>query len=233
MRQVLVTDLGRMAYEPAWELQRALVEAKKEGDGDDRLLLVEHDPVITLGRRARSEHLLAGRDRLAAMGIALYAVERGGDVTYHGPGQLVAYPILDLRHFRRDVRWFAGGLMRCVVEALREFGIAADAREGRETGVWAAATGDGGHSAKIAAMGVRIERWITYHGIALNVCPDLAAFDLIVPCGLAGSRVTSMAAVLDRDLTVDEVRPAFVRAFSAAFGIQPVTALPGTLGVAA
>ncbi len=220
MNPIAWTDLGRCAYAEAWSLQHRLVAAHKAGAGRDRLLLVEHEPVITLGRRAEPAHILADAPTLAARGVAIYPVERGGDVTFHGPGQLVAYPILDLRHYRRDVRWYSGALCEAVVRTLAAFGIHAAAREGRETGVWVGAGGPGDPPGKIAALGVRIERWITYHGLALNVDPDLSSFDLIVPCGLAGARTATMAGCLGRPIGLAEVRPVLVESFGAVFGAR-------------
>lgn len=213
------TDLGRMPYEAAWDLQRRIVAQRKAGAGVDRLLLVEHEPVLTLGRRARAEHVLAPPAALAARGLGVHAVERAGDVTYHGPGQLVAYPILDLRGHLRDVRWYSGALLEAVLRVLGAFGLEAHARDGVETGVWLGQPGDGRHE-KVAALGVRIEQWVTYHGIALNVDPDLGAFDLIVPCGLTFARATSMARALGRPLDVATVRPALVAALGAALGVE-------------
>lgn len=222
-RVVRWTDLGRMAYEPAWRLQRELVAERKEGRGVDRLLLVEHDPpVLTLGRRFEPEHLLASPARLRALGIERYAVERAGDVTYHGPGQLVAYPLLDLRGFRKDVRWFSESLLGALVETLARLGLSARARAGRETGVWL----DGAPPAKVAALGLRIERWVTYHGVALNVDPEMAHFDLIVPCGLTEARTTSLRVALGRPIGIDEVKPLFLAAFAAAFDCTLTEAPP-------
>lgn len=226
-RSVTVVDLGRRPYRPVWALQRRLVEARKEGRGGDVLLLVEHAPVLTLGRRAVAGHVLGSADALAARGIEVVAVERGGDVTYHGPGQLVAYPILDLHGFRTDVRWYSLALLDVVVRTLAAFGVTAEARAGAETGVWAP-TGAGGWG-KVAALGVRIERWITYHGVALNVDPDLSDFDLIVPCGLAGVATVSLAGLVGRRVLVDEVRPAFEAAFAAVFGCALLRAEPTDL----
>jgi len=215
---VCCTDLGRLDYAATWRLQRALVGARKAGLDRDRLLLVEHPAVVTLGRRAREDHVLAGAETLAARGVAVHRVERGGDVTVHGPGQLVAYPILDLRLYRCDVRWYAESLLEVVVRTAARMGVTAQARRGRETGVWVA-DGRGGE-AKLAQLGVRVERWVTYHGVALNVDECLACFDWIVPCGLHGVSVTSLARELGRPVTLDEVRPAFVAAFGAVFGVR-------------
>lgn len=216
-RRVRVVDLGRMAYRPVWDLQHARVEARKASGGTDELLLVEHDPVLTLGRRGGADHILRPAADLAAAGIDVVPIERGGDVTYHGPGQLVAYPILDLHGFRTDVRWYSLSLLDVVVRALAAFGISAEARAGADTGVWVPLEGTGDRWGKIAALGVRIERWITYHGVALNVDPDLGYFDWIVPCGLSGVTTVSMAGLLGRPVTIDEVRPAFLAAFADVF----------------
>ena len=212
------TDLGRMDYAAAWRLQRRLVKALKQGEGPDRLLLVEHDHVLTFGRRAKSEHVLASPEELAALGVDTHVVERGGDVTYHGPGQLVAYPIFDLKRHRRDVRWYSVSLLRTVAETLRSFGVDSQLREGVETGVWVPR--EVGPPHKIAALGVRIERWVTYHGVALNVDPNLSRFELIVPCGLDGVTTTSMSVELGRTVTLEEVKPVFLEAFAEAFGVE-------------
>ena len=234
MSTVQWSDLGRLDYGSAWSLQRSLVEAHKtDPEGTpDRLLLVEHDPVITVGRRAElgTAHIVATPAQLERRDISIYPVERGGDVTYHGPGQLVLYPVLDLHRHRRDVRWYSDSLLAVIVQVLAAFGIAAEARTGCETGVWVADGGSGtnGGSAglppgKIAALGVRIERWITYHGVALNVNTDLGDFALIVPCGLDGVRVTSMAEVLGHTVDFAAVKDAARVAFARVFGVELVS----------
>jgi lipoyl(octanoyl) transferase len=180
----------------------------------DRLLLLEHPHVLTLGRDARAEHVLAGRDRLQRLGVALFECGRGGDVTYHGPGQLVAYPIMDLRPDRCDLHRYVRDLERVLLRVLAEYRIAGHTVPGR-TGVWVERLDQ--RPAKIAAIGVRVSRWITSHGIALNVHPDLGYFDLIVPCGLHGSAVTSLAKLLPQPPAVEEVAPRFAAAFGAVF----------------
>lgn len=217
MNIVRWTDLGRMPYEPVWALQRRLVAGLKAGEGPDRLLLVEHDPVLTLGRRTDPAHLLMDRPSLAARGYDVFDIERGGDVTYHGPGQLVAYPILDLRRHRKDVRWYATTLLDVAVRTAATFGVVAEARTGADTGVWV--TGQAGGAGKLASLGVRIEQWVTYHGLALNVNTDLAAYDVIVPCGLAGVRMVSLTSVLGHALPLSEVSAAFRAAFGEAFAV--------------
>lgn len=233
-RRVEWIDLGRRSYAPVWDLQHRLVEARKGGGGADTLLLVEHDAVLTLGRRAQADHVLRPAAELAAAGIDVQPVERGGDVTYHGPGQLVAYPILDLHGFRPDVRWYSLSLLEVVVRTLAAFGIAGEVRTGLETGVWVRLGSrdvviGGPHEAplgKVAALGVRIERWITYHGVALNVDPTLAHFDWIVPCGLSGVVTVSMASLLGRPIELAEVRPAFLAAFASVFATTLVEGTP-------
>lgn len=180
---LLVNDLGLMKYGPALEKQRELVELRKNGEISDRLLIVEHPHVVTMGRNGHSENLLAQPELLARSGIEFYETDRGGDVTYHGPGQIVGYPILDLREWKRDVHAYVRAIEQTIIGALAGFGIQAG-REAGATGVW---TSDG----KIAAIGVHISRWVTSHGFALNLDTDLNYFRYIVPCGLTRP-VTSM-----------------------------------------
>jgi lipoate-protein ligase B len=183
MRRCELRELGRLAYAEAFALQRRLVERRKSGEIPDQLLMVEHPHVVTMGRNGRAAHLLAGPEELARAGVEFHQTDRGGDVTYHGPGQVVCYPILDLREWRRDVVAYVRAIEQAVIETLAGFGIEAR-REPGATGVW---TGRG----KIAAIGVHISRWITSHGVALNLDTDLSYFRYIVPCGLA-KPVTSM-----------------------------------------
>jgi len=198
-----IKDLGRMDYHAAWEVQKQTHAAVLAGDAPDTLLLVEHDPVITLGRRTKAEHLLASRDLLAEQGVSVVETDRGGDITYHGPGQLVAYPIIHLNRHGLNLRGYVRMLERAIIDTLADFDVPGH-RDGCAVGVWVG--GDGvstdeasglpistGGGAKIAAIGVRVVRWITMHGLALNVNPNLAHFNLIVPCGLAGRPVTSLA----------------------------------------
>ena len=200
-------DLGRLAYNTAFEVQRELVERRKRGDIPDQLLIVEHPHVITLGRNAHAENLLVSPEVLERAGIELHSTDRGGDVTYHGPGQIVGYPIVDLRHWKRDVGAYLRALEQVLIGALGEFGITAGRKPGA-TGAW---VGD----AKIAAIGVHISRWVTSHGFALNVDTDLNYFKYIVPCGLM-QPVTSMRALgsaARRPQVVAAVAGAFARVF--------------------
>jgi lipoyl(octanoyl) transferase len=177
-------ESGRLDYSRALELQRRLVAQRKAGAIPDQLMLVEHPHTITLGRNGHAENLLAGEDLLRRAGIAYYPTDRGGDITYHGPGQMVGYPILDLRDWKRDVGAYVRAIEQVLIDALADFGIHAG-RIPKLTGVWV----EGG---KIAAIGVHISRWVTSHGFALNVSTDLRYFQYIVPCGLSRP-VTSMA----------------------------------------
>ncbi len=207
---LLTFDAGPVDYAEAWALQRALVAARQEGRVPDLLLLLEHAPVITIGRRGRREHVLLPPDELRRRGIAVYEVERGGDVTYHGPGQLVGYPIVHLRALREDVVRYVRLLEETVIVTLAGFGIAAG-RERGFPGVWV----DG---AKICAVGVAVKRAVTMHGFALNVATPPEAFATINPCGL-GRPVTSMAAVLGRPVALADVRRAYAAAFAHVMGI--------------
>ena len=218
MTPLTVMDCGRAAYGPTLDLQKKLLREVQLAD-DERayLLLVEHEPaVITLGRRAKAEHLLASRERLAAMGIELAEASRGGDITYHGPGQLVGYPILHLAPGRRPVHAYIRNLEESIIRLLERFGIEGR-RIGGKTGVW---VGD----EKVAAIGIAVSRWTAYHGFALNVATDLSAFDLIVPCGIRGARVTSLERLTGRAVAMEEVKTPLVECLAEALGLGPVGA---------
>ena len=210
-RTIDVRRLGRVEYEAAVDLQKQLVEARRTGAIGDTLLLLEHPPVITLGVKTRGErtHIVASESALAAAGVTVFETGRGGDITYHGPGQLVGYPILDLNPDRRDVHRYVRDLEEVLIRAATWFGIDARRVPGL-TGVWA---GEPGREEKLAAIGVRISRWITSHGFALNVGTNLDHFNLIVPCGIADRGVTSLSRVLGRDVTMAEAEDAVVRGF--------------------
>jgi lipoyl(octanoyl) transferase len=171
-------------YQAAWNMQRELVERRKAREIEDTILFLEHPPVITLGRNARAEHLLTPAATLRRLGIDLVESDRGGNVTFHGPGQLVGYPILDLSLIRKDVVWYVRTLEEALIRTAREFGLPAERRSGL-TGVWV-------NQAKVAAIGVHLSRWVTSHGFALNLETDLRFFRHIVPCGIAGAPVTSL-----------------------------------------
>src|SRR5947209_3036876 len=216
MRPLQVIDLGSMRYADALSVQLEHVAARKEGRGVDTLLFVEHPHVVTLGRNAREQNVLASPEILARTGIELYESDRGGDVTYHGPGQVVGYPILDLREWRRDVRVYFRGIEQCLIDALRQLGIPAERiPEPGYEGVWV-------NGAKIAAIGVHISRWITSHGFALNVDTELKYFQYIVPCGLT-KPVCSLRS-LGSNATREQVRQAVVASFANVFGYELKTA---------
>jgi lipoyl(octanoyl) transferase len=207
-----VKRLGVVEYEEALALQQRLVEDRKAGRIGDQLLLLEHPAVITLGVRARSDrsHVIATPEALSARGVGVFETGRGGDVTYHGPGQLVGYPIIDLRPDRCDVHRYVRDLEEVLIRAVAAFGISATRIPGL-TGIW---VGD----AKLAAIGVRISRWVTSHGFALNVNTQLSDFDLIVPCGISDKSVTSMERLIGRSLAMGEVEDAVIAAFGPVFG---------------
>ena len=202
-KTIEVRRLGLVGYDDALEQQRTLVEDRRAGRIGDTLLLLEHPPVITLGVKARGArtHILAPAAQLAAAGVTVHETGRGGDVTYHGPGQLVGYPIFDLRPDRCDVHRYVRDLEEALIRAIAPFGVEAGRLKGL-TGVW---VGPAGREAKVAAIGVRISRWITSHGFALNVSADLDAFKWIVPCGIVDHDVTSLEKLLRRPVPMARV----------------------------
>jgi lipoyl(octanoyl) transferase len=225
VRTLTVRRLGRVEYQAAVELQRQLVEARRAGDIGDTLLLLEHPPVITLGAsaRGRRSNILASTDALVRAGVVVHDSGRGGDVTYHGPGQLVGYPILDLRPDRRDVHRYVRDLEEALILAIARFGVTGTRITGL-TGVWVGAAGT---EAKVAAIGVRISRWITSHGFALNVGTDLAHFGLIVPCGIADRGVTSLGALVGRPVRMTEVEDAVIGGLAEVFEARTIERSPG------
>jgi lipoyl(octanoyl) transferase len=215
-----VPYLGRVAYGTALELQRTLLEMRKAGRIDNTLLLLEHPPVITLGRNARLANVLAPPEFLAQRGVELFEIDRGGDVTFHGPGQLVAYPIIDLRSFDPKVGAveYVRRLEEVLIRTCGDFGIGAQRIKGL-TGVWTYALRNK-PEAKIAAIGVHISRSVTTHGFALNVSTDLDFFSLIVPCGITGKPVTSMERELKKTIALEEVATSASRNFGRVFNSQ-------------
>ncbi|MFL6414344.1 MAG: lipoyl(octanoyl) transferase LipB [Bryobacteraceae bacterium] len=211
-RSIEAVDLGLMRYADALRVQERLVEERKRGGGRDKLLFVEHPHVITMGRNGKEHHLLASSEVLARTGIEFFETNRGGDVTYHGPGQLVGYPILDLREWRRDVHAFFRGVEDALIAALSIVGVEAERlpQKGYE-GVWV-------RGAKIAAIGIHISRWITSHGFALNIDTDLSYFKYIVPCGLT-KPVCSLRS-LGSKATREDMMNAVAGAFAKTFGYR-------------
>lgn len=201
---------GAVSYSDALELQMRICNLKKLGFQDDVLLLLEHPPTITLGRNAHADNLLVSEERLKTLGVALWNVDRGGDITFHGPGQLVGYPLLSLGPGERDVHGYMRNLEESLIRLLAGYGIEG-ARNSGFTGVW---TGRG----KIAAMGVHLSRWITRHGFALNVSTDLSYYNLIVPCGIVGKGVTSVERLIGRAPELSEVAERYIFEFGSVFG---------------
>jgi lipoyl(octanoyl) transferase len=212
-RDCWLINLGRIAYAPACELQHRAVEARKSRAIPDALLLCEHFPVITLGRNGKLENLRASDRVLRQMNVEFHPTDRGGDITYHGPGQIVGYPILDLSEHRRDVRWYVDRLEETMIRATGEFGIEAHRIEGLH-GIWIDTPAG---AEKLAALGVHLSRWVTSHGFAYNVSTDLRHFDLIVPCGITDKRATSLERALGRSVDSSEVAALLVKHFGEVF----------------
>jgi lipoyl(octanoyl) transferase len=233
MKSCRTLDLGTIAYADAAALQQRLVAARKNGAAPDLLLFCEHPHVITLGRNGKREHLRVSDDLLRQKGVGFHQSNRGGDITYHGPGQIVGYPILDLNGIRRDVVWYVRQLEECMIRATSTFGIPAFRVPGR-TGVWVQSVdrGGGGSSSveKLAAIGVRISRWITSHGFAYNVSTDLRLFDLITPCGIPDCVATSLEKLLGVPVSRADVTARSGAAFSEVFGLELKPADAGELG---
>ena len=214
MRELWFADLGRIGYADALDLQRRLVERRLAGEVADMLLLLEHEPVITLGTAGGEENLLADPDKVRRAGVEIFRTDRGGNITYHGPGQLVGYPIFDLRGHGRDVHRFLRNLEQAVIECLADLGIDSEIVPGL-TGVW---VGDD----KICSIGIAVRKWITYHGLALNVNPNLEHWSLIHPCGLVGKRVTSIERLLGRSVDMRTVKASVVDNFAKVFALEPI-----------
>ncbi len=215
---ILWSFLGRVSYAEGEALQRAAREAIKGGEGGERFYLLEHPNVYTLGRNATAADVLASPDWLAAHGFEVVECDRGGQVTYHGPGQLVGYPVVNLSPDRRDIRRYVGDLEEVLIRTLAEYGVAAARREGQEyVGIWVG-------EAKIASLGVHLSRWITTHGFALNVTTDLGLFAGIIPCGLSQVRMTSIAAETGRTPALAEVAARAAVHFGEVFGREMVLA---------
>jgi len=202
--------LGRTDYRRALDLQMRICASRKLGWEPDVLLLLEHPPTITLGRNGRWHNLLVPEEILRLKGVERFETDRGGDITFHGPGQLVGYPILRLEPSERDVHRYMRNLEECLIRTLQSFGIDSG-RNDRYTGVWTS-------RGKVAAMGVHISRWITRHGFALNVNTDLSYYDLIIPCGISGEQVTSMERLLSRPVSLEEVVKRVAVEFASVFG---------------
>ena len=201
MNIIDILDLGVSPFKEVWDLQKELVKKRQNGQIKDTLILAEHEPVYTLGKNANENHILQNSPR----DVKTYQIERGGDVTYHGPGQLVGYPIIDLHNYNKSISCYMRSLEQLIIDTLAEFRVTAERKDGL-TGVW---VGD----EKIAALGVRVTRWITMHGFALNVSPDLTYYSGIIPCGIFEYGVTSMAKQLTDEVAVDSVKQVLIEKF--------------------
>ena len=222
MSELWVVNLGTVPYEDALELQRSLARERISGTvPEDVLLLLEHPPVVTLGRSTKAANVVSSADFLASNGVELFEVERGGDVTFHGPGQLVGYPIIDLKRHKLDLHWYLRQVEEGLIRTLAAYSIPAERNVGF-TGVWT-------KGRKIASIGVHAREWVTWHGFALNVTTDLSYFDLIIPCGIDGVTMTSIEREIDHadselpQATVEAAAEITARAFGELLGLEPVT----------
>lgn len=212
-RELWIVDCGLRGYAEMLELQRSVAASRIRGEiPEDVLLLVEHPPVITLGRSSKDAHLLANPELLRARGVDVFEVERGGDVTFHGPGQLVGYPIIDLKRHKQDLHWYLRQVEEVLIRALRSFGITGE-RVQKYTGVWT-------NERKIASIGVHARDWVTWHGFALNVSTELSYFDLIVPCGIPDVRMTSIQREIAREVTLGEVASVVAQSAAGVFNLD-------------
>ena len=207
-----VQDLGNSPYKRTWELQKELQLQRIENNIDDTLLLVEHEPVYTFGKNADENHLLQNYPE----NVKLFHIERGGDITFHGPGQIVGYPILDLHNYKMSISWYMRALEEVIIRSLDKFGISADRKDGL-TGVWV-------EDKKIAALGVRISRWVTMHGFALNVNTDLAYYDSIIPCGIFDYGITSMKHILGEKQNISKIKSTLSAVFLDVFQLKKMEA---------
>ena len=224
MRGLFVVDLGRRSYGDALDLQRQVARARIVGDVDqDVLLFVEHPPVITLGRSSKAAHMLATPEHLRRQGVELFEVERGGDVTFHGPGQLVGYPIIDLKRHRQDLHWYLRQVEQFLIDALATYGLRGTRRP-PYTGVWL-------DERKVASIGVHARDWVTWHGFALNVNSDLSYFDLIIAC--EGEPVSSMKELLSQEVEMSMVEDRIIERFAEVFEMEIEGATTSVCGSAA
>ena len=203
-----IQDLGKLLYKKTWNYQKELLKKRSNNEINDTLILVEHEPVFTLGKNADENHILQN----CPDNIKTYHIERGGDVTYHGPGQLVGYPILDLRNYKKSISWYMRSLEQVIIDTLFDYNITANRKKGL-TGVWY-------NNEKIAALGVRVSRWITMHGFSLNIDPNLNHYKNIIPCGIFEHGVTSMSGALNKTVDYEHVKKTIIKKFLYQFSID-------------
>jgi len=212
MKQIILIDTGRKEYSEAWELQKSLVQDCQLNTQNNYLVLTEHPPVITYGKSSKEGNLITDKKMLESLGISLSETDRGGDITFHGPGQIVGYPIFNLNNFKKDINWYLRSLEEVIIQTLSAFGIEGT-RIPKLTGVWVG-------NNKICAIGVKITRWVTMHGFALNVSTDLSYFNHIVPCGISDKGVTSISEILHKEISLDDVKEKLTSNFKMVFHIQ-------------
>ena len=213
-RKIQHLEMGLVPYEEALELQHLLMKKKKNGEEEDYLITLQHPHTYTIGSSGSEDNLLVNNEYLKMKGIGLQRIGRGGDITYHGPGQLVAYPILDLNHYRKDLHKYLRDLEEVLIVTVKQFGITAERKKGL-TGIWV-------NDEKLASIGIRMSKWITIHGSALNAATDLKLFDNIIPCGIKDKSVTSMSKILGYTIDIEDVTPVYVNSFANVFGIDRV-----------
>lgn len=231
-QKVYFEDLGVKSYQPTWDYQETLLakntaikslarehnEDVKLTNTEHRFIMVEHPPVFTLGKNGKREHVLVSEEQLEKLGIEFFHINRGGDITYHGPQQIVGYPILDLDKFQTDLGWYLRSLEQVIIDTIAEYGLIGE-RSAGETGVWLEPENPF-MARKICAMGIKCSRWITMHGFALNVNPDLSHFEYIVPCGIQGKTVTSLEKELGRKVDYEEVKQKIKKHFAHIFDCE-------------
>jgi lipoate-protein ligase B len=219
MKTLQYLDSGLIDYKNAWDLQKEIFNLRLNNKIEDTLLLLEHPHTYTLGKTAKKEHLLENAESLKEKSISVYNIDRGGDITYHGPGQLVGYPIIDLTNWNKDAHKYLRNLEEVIIMVLKEFNITAG-REPKYTGVWV-------NDNKIAAIGIKISRWITMHGFAFNINPDLSFFSGIIPCGITEKGVTSLEKETGSAVSMEDVKALLVEKFKTAFGYGEIRVLKG------
>jgi len=227
MAPLIISDVGLLSWSDAYALQQRIVAARKAGAIDDVILFCEHPHVLTLGRNGSQKNLLASENVLRQKNVDLRETNRGGDITYHGPGQIVGYPILNLDPIRRDVHWYVRTLEEAMIRASADFGISAYRIPGK-TGIWVQPPGNIPEE-KLAAIGVHISRWVTSHGFAFNVSTDLRYFDLIIPCGIADRKATSLEKLLHRNISLEEAKPHLAHHLAELFSLAPRAVSPQQL----
>lgn len=212
MNNIDLVDLGITDYKSAYQFQKETLRRRQFGEIKDILILTEHNPVFTIGRRGSRSNILVGNDVLEAYKIRVYEIDRGGDITYHGPGQIVVYPVLDLKQYKKDIRWYLRNLEAVIINFLDKCNIKGE-RKNNVTGVWV-------EQEKIASIGIGVSKWISYHGFSLNICPELEYFSMINSCGLVGGKVTSLSKILNKSVTIADIKDIIIGSFEEIFGVK-------------